>query len=130
MANRQQEALRERATPDVRARFWAKVERRGANDCWLWTGGRDRAARVAVGEPLRLHRREVSVRLRPAPVGHAGERDTELAVAAVVAAGLVVMHACDNPPCCNPRHLSLGTNADNMRDAAEKGRLWRQRMAV
>lgn len=36
--------------------------------------------------------------------------------------GMVVMHLCDNPPCINPLHLSLGTYKDNTRDCAKKNR--------
>ncbi len=37
--------------------------------------------------------------------------------------GIQVLHHCDNPPCCNPWHLWLGTQRDNVHDAMHKGRL-------
>lgn len=36
--------------------------------------------------------------------------------------GMIIMHSCDNPPCINPDHLSVGTYRDNMEDMARKGR--------
>lgn len=37
--------------------------------------------------------------------------------------GMNVLHTCDTPRCCNPDHLFLGTQIDNMRDASEKNRI-------
>lgn len=37
--------------------------------------------------------------------------------------GVVIRHSCDNPPCVNPSHLVRGTQADNLRDMAERGRV-------
>lgn len=39
-----------------------------------------------------------------------------------IPAGLLVRHSCDNPPCCNPRHLLVGTDADNAHDRDSRGR--------
>lgn len=36
--------------------------------------------------------------------------------------GLCVLHRCDNPPCCNPDHLFLGTKTENIADRDAKGR--------
>lgn len=41
--------------------------------------------------------------------------------------GKVVRHACNNPGCVNPDHLMLGTQADNIRDKMEHGRIDQQR---
>jgi hypothetical protein len=45
--------------------------------------------------------------------------------------GLHVLHRCDNRACFNPDHLYLGTQAENARDAIERGEMtppdWRAR---
>jgi hypothetical protein len=38
-----------------------------------------------------------------------------------------ILHTCDNPPCCNPAHLFVGTAKINLQDASRKGRTARLR---
>lgn len=99
-------------TPEQIARFWKKVDKSG--DCWLWTGSTlDGYGRYTVRRPdgkietYTTHRIAYALTYGRIPDG------------------LHVLHDCpggDNPTCCNPAHLWLGTNLENMADMKAKGR--------
>jgi hypothetical protein len=76
--------------------------------CWLWTAGK---AHYGYGR----------FRWR-GPQRRAHRVAYELFVGEIPD-GLFVCHHCDNPPCFNPKHLYLGTQAENMRDAKKRGRM-------
>ena len=89
-------------------RFQARVNVMGEADCWEWAGVRTMAGYGRMkwdGKPTYAHRLAYG-----------------LANGAMPPADLFVRHKCDNPPCCNPSHLLLGTHADNMHDASERKR--------
>jgi len=94
----------------ARARFFGLVKK--GEGCWEWTGAKWRGYgsfhSVIDGKRRTLKAHRVSVVL------HRG---------AQIPDGMDVLHACDNPSCVNPDHLSVGTKFDNMRDAAAKGRI-------
>lgn len=100
-----------RPARDLVRTFRQKIDRSGGADvCWPWTGPRKRSygsfkvndcGRRRVG---RAHRLAWTLANGPIPDG------------------LCILHRCDNPPCCNPSHLFLGTQLDNIRDRDAKGR--------
>jgi predicted XRE-type DNA-binding protein len=95
---------------DLAERFWDKVDVLDSDCCWEWQGYRDSRGYGTVGVGGReggtewAHRVAFSLTRGPIPKG------------------LMVCHRCDNPPCCNPWHLFLGTALVNNRDAQAKGR--------
>jgi hypothetical protein len=98
-------------TPAGREYFWRHVDRSGGPDaCHPWRGDRTKQGygRIHLGGVK--GRRVLAHRIA-------------LALSGVSIDGAHGRHSCDNPPCCNTRHLLPGTQADNMRDAVERGRM-------
>lgn len=97
------------AYPSLEERFRSRVDVRGVDDCWEWSAGRVSAGYGAVWDnSIGRHR-------------HAHRLAWEI-VNGPIPDGQWVLHRCDNPPCCNPSHLFLGTQADNDADRTAKGR--------
>lgn len=92
--------------PDPQAaidRFWARVDRSGGPDaCWPWTG----KSTMRYGYGLLTWKQRLV---------NAARLAYELVVGPIPA-GLDLLHSCDNPPCCNPKHLRPGTHMENMID--------------
>lgn len=97
------------------ARFWAKVDKRGAKECWEWKGqlrwdGYGRF--VIMRKPVWTHRFSWEL--------HNGRK---------IPAGGHILHSCNNPACVNPKHLRVGTHKENMAEAQRTGR-WMESLAI
>ncbi len=97
-------------------RFWQKVRVCGADDCWVWTGATKARSKAngwsAAKYGKMLHRgRQVSAHIISYEIANGP-----------IGRGLFVCHSCDNPPCCNPKHLWAGTQQENNRDMWSKKR--------
>lgn len=94
--------------PNTLASVFDRVDRSGGEtSCWPYLG-----ARTSRGYGRH-------------PYGNKMKRAHRLAYEAThgeIPTGLLVCHRCDNPPCCNPAHLFLGTSTDNVADCTTKGR--------
>ena len=96
-------------------RFWPKVDKSGGPDaCWNWTGasngvGYGKICNDPAGRLALAHRASWEMTNGP------------------IEGRLHCLHKCDNRRCCNPVHMFLGTNAENMADKVAKGRQARVR---
>jgi hypothetical protein len=91
--------------------FWTMVDIQ--DGCWVWTGARQTRRPNGLGGYGTL--------IRNGRLFYAHRYAYEL-VKGPIPSGLEILHACDNPPCINPAHLSVGTRSDNVRDMFIKGR--------
>jgi hypothetical protein len=88
----------------LRQAMWAQVDVRAEHECWLWLGPVDRDG-YGYFRRYRVHRLAWQEHHRlPVP------------------AGGVIRHSCDNPRCCNPHHLLVGSQLDNIMDRDDRFR--------
>ena len=89
--------------PIMLATFWSKVKVGYNFECWPWQGrSNDKGyGRFQEGMAHRFAYEHIK-----------GD----------IPDGLLVRHTCDNPCCCNPSHLLVGTSQDNSNDAVDRGR--------
>ena len=92
-----------KAAVDLEARFWARVVRRGVDQCWPWNGSRQTQGygRMEVrGRALAAHRLSYMLNIGSIPEG------------------AVIDHLCRNKACVNPAHLEAVTLSVNATRAA------------
>lgn len=100
-----------RTLRSVADRFWEKVDKRGPDDCWPWTGAQDGHGYGQL---------QVGTHSNPYP--EKAPRVSYVLHYGAIPDGALVCHTCDNRACVNPAHLWLGNYSDNILDCYEKER--------
>ena len=96
----------------LKERFWEKLPvERDPDKCWEWKGCDNGYGHGQIGSGGKHGKMILAHRVA-----------WEFANDQKIPEGKQVNHHCDNPPCCNPDHLYVGTQADNMKDMARRNR--------
>lgn len=95
----------------IEQRFWSKIDKSPhPQGCWLWTASTHPDGYGQFGWPEKNEQRS--------------HRIAWILTKGNIPKGMKCLHNCPgvhNPTCCNPDHLYLGTQADNVRDAIKQG---------
>jgi hypothetical protein len=102
---------------NTRQGIWKHIKVGGPDECWEWQKKRNHHGYGEYSIKHVSHRAhkvvyELANNVTLPPISqYRPKRGDQL-----------VLHSCDNPPCCNPKHLFLGTHKSNMEDMVKKGR--------
>lgn len=100
-------------TPEV---LWSKVNKRGPDECWPWTGfvNHNGYGRTWINDRGYYAHRVIYDLANPNEITREQTEQQRYAK--------LVLHKCDNPVCCNPAHLYVGSHDQNMKDKVERNR--------
>lgn len=96
----------------IEQRFWEKVDIKNENDCWNWMGclNKGYGAFTSIRKTVLAYKQAYIFKNGPIP-----ERT-------------YILHKCNNKKCCNPSHLYIGNQRDNLNDSFNAGVLIRNKI--
>jgi hypothetical protein len=103
--------------PITPAMLWAKVDKRGPDECWPWRDKPDEGGygHVYIAGVSYLAHRAIFNLANPGVIELRGPKQNYKGKG-------FILHGCDNPICCNPSHLRVGTHKENIEDRQRRDR--------
>lgn len=92
----------------IESRFWAKVDKRGGDDCWEWVGAKDSNGYGVIGcdgcksRTTRAHRVSMEI------------------AGFILDKGIEIDHICHNTSCVNPSHLRVASHRENLKNMSKR----------